>query len=326
MLPSLTQRQTIEGPKKENNCRSILNTLPDFAPKEVMSTVTFNERNNFRIGEIVLLPVADTSAYGRGSIVGSSGYHYGCIIGFTGPRQNFLLDPNGNFLNELPAVRTDISIFALYKKDNVWYKNYFKPINVGKLHSGAELEKLQGEAAQTAATNVQQQQAQQPPQVQPQAPVQPQITQQTQQAPIQSSQPSQPAQPTALPSQITLSLGAGKSAELGSDDTETFTQESFKDLIKAKSDLNLPFVLAVTTTKSQGREYYHFFDSCELNRYLRQGFSETPADNARNPINRQLITKIQYFIIRPKTYDFELIQSDSLRAMQEELRKACAQR
>ncbi len=87
---------------------------------------------------------------------------------------------------------------------------------------------------------------------------------------------------------------------LNADEDETFTLETFSDLITEQLNNNHMFVLARVTSQGPDREFVHYFDAGSFIQYYEK--------NQTDPLNRQQIIGIEYYTIsRPGQKTFEYL-------------------
>lgn len=97
---------------------------------------------------------------------------------------------------------------------------------------------------------------------------------------------------------------------------EDLTLETFKDLIKKQQEKNLPFLLAVVTTRPDNKRTYRFYSGTELNNHLfKSNFSKNRLDQPLiqflDPKNHKIIVgEILYFTINSLDDEFNYLCSD----------------
>ncbi len=104
--------------------------------------------------------------------------------------------------------------------------------------------------------------------------------------------PARPAKPNFLKITARETLNA--------DEDETFTLETFSELITEQLNNNNMFILARVTSQGSDRDFVHYFDANSFMQYYE--------NNQTDPLNRQYIIDVDYYTIsRPGQKTFEYL-------------------
>ena len=96
---------------------------------------------------------------------------------------------------------------------------------------------------------------------------------------------------------------------------EHFTKKTFKELITEQYNKNLPYILAVVTTKKKGKYTHTYYDAHSLNRSLFSSVNRYVYNTNRKfqdaVLSQPIINEIKYFIIdSPETIKAKFLGTD----------------